>query len=145
MNHLIIFLLSIYLICVIPTIYIYIQHGHEEKVGYDKSLGNGNEYKATKQLGESLLFLVIGLSYIILTWLILIRPNWRIPYIIIIVGTVAVVIIYYMRIFGITIPFTDIIIRDLSTDYRDVITKICQQILVIPTTALLFLRDRQSH
>jgi hypothetical protein len=134
-------LLAIYLICVIPTVYIYITHGLEEKTAYDKSISIGNEYKATKQIGEALLFLIIGLSYILLTVLILIKPNWRIPYIIIIVGTIAVVILYYMRIFGIPIIGTDnIVIRDLSTDYRDVITKIAQQILVIPLSILFAIR-----
>ena len=110
--------------------------------GYQKSISNGNEYKATKQLGESVLFLVIGNSYIFFTLVMMWIPKSRIPYLVIIVGTVLIVILYYMRIFGIPILGTDIIIRDLSTDWRDVITKICQQILVIPVTALLILRGR---
>ena len=68
----------------------------------------------------------------------------RIPYLVIIVGTVAIVVLYYMRIYGISIPFTEIVIVDFSSDYRDVITKIAQQILVIPVTALLILRDRKN-
>jgi hypothetical protein len=67
-------------------------------------------------------------------------PQSRIPYLVIIVGTIAVVILYYLRIYGIPILGTEIVIVDFSSDYRDVITKICQQILVIPATALLILR-----
>jgi hypothetical protein len=42
-----------------------------------------------------------------------------------------------LRIYGIPIPGTLIVITDLSSDFRDVITKISQQILVIPISILL--------
>jgi hypothetical protein len=71
--------------------------------------------------------------------------NSRIPYLVIIVGTVAIVVLYYMRIYGISIPFTEIVIVDFSSDWRDVITKIAQQILVIPVTALLILTRDRHH
>lgn len=137
-----IFLLSIFLICVIPTIYVYIDHALVEKKAYDNAK---TETKKIKTLGESALFMAIGVGYLVLTLLIVvIEPNSRVPYIVLIVGTVAVVILYYMRIFGIPIPGTEIVITDLSTDWRDVVTKICQQIMLIPISMLLILNRKEQ-
>lgn len=95
------------------------------------------ETKKIKTLGEGLLFYGIGVGYIITTILVFLKPNWKIPYLVILIGTVAVVILYYLRIYGIPIPGTLIVITDFSSDWRDVVTKICQQILVIPIGILL--------
>ena len=132
-----IFLLSIFFITVIPTIIVYVEHANIELNAYFKSVANSNEYKAIKQSGEALLFYGIAAGYIITSILIVVKPTWKIPYLVILIGTVAVNVLYYFRIFGIPIPGTDIIIRDLTTDWRDVIIKICQQILVIPIAILL--------
>lgn len=132
-----IFLLSIFLICVIPTIYIYFEHAYIEGEANEKAK---TETKKIKTLGEAILFASIGMGYAVTAFLIIFFPKYRIPYFVILVGTVAVVILYYFRLFGIPIPFTEIVIVDFSSDYRDVITKICQQILVIPVTALLLIR-----
>ena len=130
-------LLIIFLIFVTPTIYGYAEHTWVEAKAFIKSNEKGLEYKATKQLGEALLFGLIALGYLITAILISVRPQWKIPYLVVLVGTVAVVTVYYFRIYGIPIPFTDIIIRDLTTDWRDVITKIPQQVLVIPVAMML--------
>lgn len=140
-----IFLLSIFLISVIPCIYVYLEHGYVEQKAFDKSIAKDNQTKATKQAGEALLFYGIGFGYILTTILIFIKPEWKIPYFIILVGTVAVVILYYCRIYGIPIPGTPIVITDFSSDWRDVVTKICQQILVIPVSILLVLVATNSR
>ena len=135
-----IFLYSIFLITVIPTIYVFIEHGYVEQKAYSEAK---TDIKKTKTFGEALLFYGIATGYIIMVPFIIFAPKYTIPYLVIIVGTVAVVILYYLRIYGIPIPFTDgIVITDLSSDWRDVVTKICQQILVIPVTALMILRNR---
>ena len=125
-------LLIIFLATVIPTILVYLEHGIAEEKAYNKSIEKGDEYKATKQGGEAALFFSIAIGYAIGTAFIIIKPQWRIPYVVLIVGTIAIVILYYFRIYGIPVPFTDVIIRDISTDWRDVVTKIAQQIIVIP-------------
>ena len=133
-------LLIIFLATVIPTVYVYWEHGLAEFQSYAKSVENGDEYKATKQLGETVLFMLIAVGYLIGIVFVIAVPKSRIPYLILIVGTIAIVILYYLRIYGIPVPFTDVIIRDISTDWRDVITKIAQQIMVIPLTVLLINR-----
>jgi len=138
----VIILSLIFIICVAPTIYIYFEHASIEKDAYYESLSKANEYKATKQLGEAILFFGIAFGYLLTSIAMLLRPNNEIPYLIILVGTVAIIIVYYMRIYGIPIPFTDIIIRDITTDWRDVVTKICQQILVIPVAILFAMRKQ---
>lgn len=133
MNSSRIILLSIFFVTVIPTTYIYFEHGLHE---YKAFLKNDNIYDKIKTLGESVLFLSIGIGYVILSILLITHPKKKIPYLVILIGTAAVVILYYCRIFGIPVPFTDVIITDSSTGWRDVVTKICQQILVIPIAML---------
>jgi hypothetical protein len=133
------FLYSIFLISVIPTIYVYIEHANVEAKAYENAK---TETKKIKTMSEALLFGGIGLGYVIATIFIFLEPQSRIPYLVIIVGTIAVVILYYLRIYGIPIPFTQIVIVDFSSDWRDVITKIAQQILIVPVTALYMIRSR---
>ena len=121
---------------VIPTIIVYAEHSWAEQNSYIKSIEKNDSYKATKQLGEAVLFAAIAIGYVICTAFIITAPKHRIPYIVIIVGTIAIVILYYFRIWGIPVIGTDVVIRDISTDYRDVITKICQQIMVVPLAIL---------
>jgi|SRR5687768_104460 len=132
----------IFLVTVIPTIIIYIEHAYVESVAYDKSVENNKNIKATKQFGEALLFYSIAIGYILTTLMIVFCPQYRIPYLVLLVGTIAIVILYYMRMYGIPIPFTEIVIVDFSSDWRDVITKICQQILVIPVSMLLIINKK---
>ena len=56
----------------------------------------------------------------------------------ILAGTVIIIIVYYFRTMtGIPIIGTDLIIKEDSIDYRDVITKIAQQPFVIPLAMML--------
>lgn len=113
----------------------------EESIAFHKSLSENKNIKATKQLAEGIFFMTAGGLYVTFTLTMLLYPQNKISYLVIIVSTIVIVIIYYMRIYGIPVPFTDhIVITDFSTDWRDVITKICQQIMVVPVTALLILR-----
>lgn len=128
------FLYTIFLITVIPTIVIYLEHAVIEMQAH---LEAETEPDAIRTMGEALLFFGIGVGYILLSLLIFVYPNSRIPYLVILVGTAAVVILYYMRIYGIPVPGTLVVITDFSSDWRDVITKICQQILVMPIAILL--------
>lgn len=135
-NHLTIFLLSIYLICLIPTVYIYFTHGSEELQTSEESKGQ----KHIKTFSEGIFFILIGVGYIFNTAMILYYPNGKLAYLILIIGTIAVVTVYFFRIFGIPIPGTDVVIRDLSTDWRDVATKIPQMIMLVPLSMLLIIR-----
>jgi hypothetical protein len=134
MNNINKILLLIFLVTVIPTIYVYIEHANVEIKAYENAK---TETKKIKTFGEGLLFYGIAAGYIITAILIFVKPDWKIPYLVILVGTVAVVILYFLRIYGIPIPGTLIVITDLSSDWRDVVTKICQNILVIPIGILL--------
>jgi hypothetical protein len=135
------FLYSIFLVTLIPTIYVYIEHANVEAKAFENAK---TETKKIKTMSEALLFGGIGFGYTITTIFIFLKPQNPIPYLVIIVGTIAVVILYYLRIYGIPIPFTEIVIVDFSSDWRDVITKIAQQILIVPVTALLILRERKN-
>lgn len=132
-------LFIIFFATVIPTIYVYLEHSYVEWKAYDKSVEKGDDYKATKQYGEATLFLLIGLGYVGGIVFLILGPEYKFPYIVLIVGTIAVIILYFLRIYGIPIPFTDVVIRDLSTTTPDVITKICQTIM-LPVLTLLAVR-----
>jgi hypothetical protein len=126
-------LLIIFLVTVIPVITVYYIHALEEINELDNTK---SKIKKTKILSEAILFMGIGFGYTIMTCWLLMQPKNKIPYLVILVGTVGVIILYYMRIYGIQIPNTNIVITDFSSDWRDVVTKICQQILVIPIAIL---------
>lgn len=129
----------IFLITVIPTIIVYAEHGYIELKESGEAV---SDTKKTKTLAESIFFTAIGMGYVILTLVIIIAPKYRIPYIVLIIGTIAIVIFYYLsRIYPVPIPFTDVVIRDVTMDWRDVITKICQQIMVVPLTILAIRRE----
>jgi hypothetical protein len=133
------FLYFIFLICVIPTIYIYFEHAAIEKQAHDKAT---SETKKIKTHAEYAFFALIGFGYMLVIPFILIVPQYRIPYLVLIVGTIAIVVFYYLsRIYPIPIPFTDIVIRDVTMDWRDVITKIAQQIMLVPISILLYHRS----
>jgi hypothetical protein len=81
---------------------------------------------------------MIAIGYIVTTLLIFIKPNNVIPYYVLLIGTVAILVVYYFRsMTGIPIPGTDLIIKEYAIDYRDVITKIAQQAFVIPLAMML--------
>ena len=135
------FLISIFLITVIPTIYVYLEHASVELDAYDKAK---TETKMIKTLSEAIFFTSIAFGYLLSIVAMAYFPESRVPYLVILVGTVAINFLYYFRIYGIPVLGTEIVITDLSTDWRDVVTKIAQQILVIPVTALLILRTKQK-
>jgi ABC-type transport system involved in cytochrome c biogenesis permease subunit len=134
-------LFILFLVTVIPTIYVYFEHGYVEHEAYNEAK---TETKKIKTFSEALLFYGIGVGYIIIAILMFVKPQNAIPYLVVIVGTVAVVILYYFRIYGIPIPGTEIVITDLSSDWRDVVTKICQQIILVPVS-MLFILNTSSH
>ena len=128
--------LIIFFITVIPTIIVYFEHAFVESKAYEKSMAKGDGYKATKQYGEVVLFTAIGLGYLGFACFILNAPTYRIPYIVLIVGTIAIFLLWLFRIYGIPILGTDVVIRDIGTDWRDVVTKSCQ-VIMLPVLTLL--------
>lgn len=134
----IILLYIIFIITVFPTIIIYIEHANLEVQAYHDAV---SKTKQVKTFSEALLFYGIAGGYIITAVFIIFFPQYRIPYYVLLVGTVIVIIIYFFRIYGIPIPGTNIIITDFSEDWRDVSTKICQFILIIPVSMLLAIRS----
>ena len=122
----------------IPNVIVYVEHSLLELGESKESSEKGMVNKSTRQLGEGIFFAMIAIGYIVTTALIFIKPNNVIPYYLILVGTVAIIIVYYFRAMtGIPIIGTDLIIKEYSIDYRDVITKILQQAFVIPVAMML--------
>jgi hypothetical protein len=140
LSIIIIFLYTIFLVTVIPTIYVYIEHANVEKEAYE---GAKTETKKIKTLSEALVFYGIGIGYVIASFfMLLLKPKNPIPYLVILVGTVAIFLLWLFRIYGIPILGTDIVITDMSMDWRDVVTKSCQVIMLVPVSMLLILRTR---
>lgn len=133
------FLLIIFLIlCIIPLVYLYSDHGYKEILGAEKSKADGNEKKSIRQAGEGWFFIAIAIFYTASVILIIAFPYRTWVYYPIIIITIAIIIIYYMRTTtGIPVLWTGVIIKEYVVDWNDVITKILQQILVVPATALL--------
>src|SRR5215203_4841842 len=122
----------------IPNVIVYAEHSLLELDESKESAEKGTINKSTRQLAEGIFFALIAIGYIITTILIFAKPNNVIPYYIILVGTVAIIIVYYFRTMtGIPIIGTDLIIKEYTIDYRDVITKITQQAFVIPLAMML--------
>jgi hypothetical protein len=122
----------------IPTVIVYVEHSLLELQESGKSAEQGSKNKSLRQLGEGILFAIISIGYIVTTVLVFVKPNNVISYYAILVGTVAIVIVYYLRTTtGIPVIGTDLWIKDYTTDYRDVITKIAQQAFVIPLAMML--------
>ncbi|MGE5863243.1 MAG: hypothetical protein ACM31H_05670 [Nitrososphaerales archaeon] len=122
----------------IPNVIVYVEHSLLEFEESQNSSEQGMVNKSTRQLGEAIFFAVIAIGYVVTTILIFVKPNNVIPYYILLIGTVAILIVYYFRAMtGIPIPGTDLIIKEYAIDYRDVITKIAQQAFVIPLAMML--------
>ncbi|MGZ5491581.1 MAG: hypothetical protein ACXWE6_12705, partial [Nitrososphaeraceae archaeon] len=117
----------------IPNVIVYVEHSLLEFDESQNSTEQGMVNKSTRQLAEGIFFALIAIGYVVTTILIFIRPNNVIPYYVLLIGTVAILIVYYFRTMtGIPIPGTDLLIKEYTIDYRDVITKIAQQAFVIP-------------
>ncbi len=122
----------------IPNVIVYVEHSLLEFEESQNSKEQGMLNKSTRQLAEGIFFAMIAIGYVITTILIFIKPNNVIPYYVLLMGTVAILIVYYFRTMtGIPIPGTDLIIKEYTIDYRDVITKIAQQAFVIPLAMML--------
>lgn len=122
----------------IPNVIVYVEHSLLEFEESQNSSEQGMVNKSTRQLGEAIFFAVVAVGYVVTTILIFVKPNNVIPYYILLIGTVAILIVYYFRAMtGIPIPGTDLIIKEYTIDYRDVITKIAQQAFVIPLAMML--------
>ena len=122
----------------IPNVIVYVEHSLLEFEESQNSIEQGMLNKSTRQLAEGIFFAMIAIGYVITTILIFIKPNNVIPYYVLLIGTVAILIVYYFRTMtGIPIPGTDLIIKEYAIDYRDVITKIAQQAFVIPLAMML--------
>jgi hypothetical protein len=128
----------IFVALMIPTVILYAEHSIVEIQGSEESAEQQMKNKSTRQLGEGILFAMIAIGYVVTTVLVFIKPNNVISYYVILVGTVAIIIVYYLRaITGIPVLGTDLWIKDYTTDHRDLITKIAQQAFVIPLAMML--------
>ncbi len=122
----------------IPNVIVYAQHSIHEIEVSQKSAAEGKVNSSTRQLSEGVFFGLIAIGYTITTIFILLKPTSVIPYYVLLIGTVAIIIVYYFRTTtGIPIPGTDLVIKEYLVDYSDVITKIAQQIFVIPAAMML--------
>jgi hypothetical protein len=128
-------LLFLFLATVIPTIIVYLEHAYVEFQASEKTI---SETKKIKTLAEFVFFGIIGIGYLVTMIAILCVPSAKITYYVIIIGTILIIVFYYLsRIYPVPIPFTDVVIRDTTIDWRDVVTKIFQSIMLPVVTALL--------
>jgi hypothetical protein len=122
----------------IPNVIVYAQHSIHEIEVSQKSAAEGKVNSSTRQLSEGVFFGLIAIGYTLTTIFIFLKPTNVIPYYVLLIGTVAIIIVYYFRTTtGIPIPGTDLVIKEYLVDYSDVITKISQQIFVIPAAMML--------
>jgi hypothetical protein len=122
----------------IPNVIVYAEHSLLEFGESQNSSEQGMVNKSTRQLGEGVFFGLIAIGYVIATILIFVKPNNVVPYYVLLIGTVSILIVYYFRATtGIPVLGTDLIIKEYTIDYRDVITKISQQAFVIPLAMML--------
>ena len=122
----------------IPNVIVYIEHSLLELEESQNSNAQGMVNKSTRQEGEGIFFALVAIGYIVGTIFIFIKPNNMIPYYVLLIGTVAILVVYYFRTrTGIPVIGTDLIIKEYTVDYRDVITKIAQQAFVIPLAMML--------
>ena len=131
-------LLVIFVALMIPNVIVYAEHSLLEFNESGKSAEQGMVNKSTRQLAEGIFFASIAIGYVVTTIFIFAKPNNVIPYYVLLIGTIAILVVYYFRTMtGIPIPGTDLMIKEYAIDYRDVITKIAQQAFVIPLAMML--------
>jgi hypothetical protein len=136
-KHMII-LSIIFLAFMIPNVIVYAEHSLLEFGESQNSSEQGMVNKSIRQLGEGIFFALIAIGYVVTTILIFVKPNNVIPYYVLLIGTVSILIVYYFRATtGIPVLGTELIIKEYTIDYRDVITKISQQAFVIPLAMML--------
>jgi len=122
----------------IPNVIVYAEHSllefHESEKSSEQQMVN----KSTRQLSEGIFFALVAIGYVVTTIFIFAKPNNVIPYYVLLIGTIAILVVYYFRTMtGIPIPGTDLVIKEYAIDYRDVVTKIAQQAFVIPLAMML--------
>ena len=132
----------------IPNIAVYAYHMQHE---FHESEENAAKFpqQSAEQFGEGIFFLIVTIGYSITTILVLVKPTNLISYYAILIGTVIIIVIYYLsKTSGVWIydGFDNWII-DNSTNWKDSVTKIAQQTFVIPLSMLLVLqlRNRESE
>jgi len=136
-------LLMSFLVLMVPNIFVYAYHTeHEFSEGFKNIQNPATNHKGNEQLVEGIFFLGITLGYIITTIYVIFRPTNLKNYYIIILGTIAIIVIYYLsKTTGFPAPdFYDWIIIDDTTNWKDTVTKIAQQTFVIPLSMLLGIR-----
>jgi len=136
-------LLILFLVAMIPNIFVYGYHGHHEFEEAFEHIGiPETDHKGNEQFAEGIFFSIVTVGYIITTIFVLVKPYNTISYYAILVGTVIIIIIYYAsKTSGLPAPdFYDNWIIDDSTNWKDNVTKIAQQAMVIPLSMLLILR-----
>lgn len=136
-------LLTLFLVAMIPNIAVYgihAQHEFEESFEH-MPIAETNE-QGNEQFLEGIFFSAITIGYIITTYYIITRPNDSKSYYIILIATVAIIVIYYLtKTIGMPVPDGhDNWITDFTLNWKDNVTKIAQQIFVIPLGMMLLIR-----
>jgi hypothetical protein len=134
-------LFAIFLLFMIPNIVVYAYHMQHEFHESTESIEHGYIEKGNEQFSEGIFFFIVAFGYIVTTSFVIIRPYNPVSYYAILVGTVIIIVIYYLsKTTGVPIfdGFDNWII-DNSTNWKDSVTKIAQQALVIPLSMLLIL------
>jgi hypothetical protein len=93
---------------------VYLEHSLLELDESKESVEKGSINQSTRQFAEGTFFALVAIGYIITTILIFAKPNNVIPYYAILIGTVAIIIVYYFRTMtGIPVIGTDLIIKNI--------------------------------
>lgn len=126
----------------IPNIFVYAYHANHELNESKENLAKFPQI-SHEQFAEFVFFTGIAAGYTICTIAIIAKRHVTAPYYVILVGTVIIIIIYYLsKTSGFPVPdFYDWWMIDDSTNYKDVVTKIAQQTFVIPL-AMMLQRER---
>lgn len=144
MNNLSKILFLIYFIAVIPIIYIYFTHGIHELEESQTFAEQANDSKSKKALAEGGFMLGSGIGYVLMSILIIIKPDKPMLYLIIIIGTLIIFAVFFLRsVVGLPVPGTDYVIKKFSVGWDETISKFFQTVLLVPTSMLLMERIRR--
>lgn len=122
----------------IPNIAVYGFHAnhelHESAENFATDLQKSNE-----QVDEAVFFAAITGGYLLFTFAIIVKRHFTPSYYVIIIGTVAIFIFYFIsKVLGTPAPDGfDNWIYDYSIDWKDATTKICQIIFLVPLSMML--------
>src|SRR5574339_704722 len=132
-------LLVLFLILMVLNIVVYAYNAYHEYQESQESETEGLIEKSAEQRAEFILFGGIAIIYAVSTFFVVRYRNHTIPYYIILITIVIISVIYYLsKTTGVWIPdgFDNWII-DNTVNWKDAVTKICQQTFVIPLSMLL--------